>query len=139
MTPGSIIRQIQAHETWPLRQQVMWPEKPLEYIILEEDEEGIHYGLFEKDRLISVISVFINSREAQFRKFATLTSEQGRGLGTQLLRHVLNELNSPAIHRIWCNAREDKAAFYERFGLAVTGQQFTKSGIGYVIMEKFLR
>jgi hypothetical protein len=50
------IKEISASETWPLRHKVMWPNKPLGFIVLSNDAEGIHYGLFENKILISVIS-----------------------------------------------------------------------------------
>lgn len=129
------IRKIAARETWELRRQVMWPDKPLDFVKLKEDEAGLHYGLFDGVMLCSVISVFVNAGEAQFRKFATRESEQGKGHGTRLLGFVMKELETE--HRIWCNARLDKASFYERFGLRVTNQFFEKEGISYVVMEKW--
>lgn len=50
------IKEIPASETWPLRHKVMWPNKPLDFVVLPIDEEGIHYGLFENKILVSVIS-----------------------------------------------------------------------------------
>ena len=81
------IREIKAEDTWPMRHKVMWPDQPLDYVILPQDEEGLHYGLFKEDKLISVISLFINQEEAQFRKFATATEAQGKGYGSALLHH----------------------------------------------------
>ena len=40
--------------------------------MLQDDEDGLHFGLFNKEKLVSVVSLFIDGEEAQFRKFATL-------------------------------------------------------------------
>ena len=65
------IKQIEASETHFLRHKVMWSDKPLAFVILEEDEKGKHFGLFEDSRLISVISVFLI---AWLRKFTSPVS-----------------------------------------------------------------
>ncbi|MCE7996760.1 MAG: GNAT family N-acetyltransferase [Roseivirga sp.] len=129
------IDQITAPQTLPLRHAVMWPDKPLDYIKLPNDHQGLHYGLFVKQQLVSVISLFVNGHEAQFRKFATLTAEQGKGYGTQLLSHLFEQVETKGVQRLWCNARIDKAAYYERFAMKKTRQTFIKGGIDYVIME----
>lgn len=113
----------------------MWPDKPLDYIKLPGDDQGLHYGLFNDQHLISVISLFIKKEEAQFRKFATETEEQGKGYGSQLLTHLIKEAQAKGIKRLWCNARTDKTPYYERFGFKKTQQTFHKGGIDYVIME----
>ena len=131
------IREIKAEGTWPMRHKVMWPDQPLDYVILPQDEEGLHYGLFKEGKLISVISLFIDMEEAQFRKFATATEAQGNGYGSALLFHLLETAKKLGMKRIWCNARTDKASYYERFGLSKTHQHFKKGGIDYVIMERY--
>lgn len=133
-----LIKEIPYEQTWPLRHQVMWPEKPLEYIQLAQDPEGIHYGLFVDEQLTSVVSLFIRDRTAQFRKFATAQAAQGKGYGSHLLRHMMQEVEILGLEKIWCNARVEKAAFYQKFGLLPTDQTFSRGDKKYVIMEKCL-
>lgn len=133
-----IIAQISANETWPLRQKVMWPDKPIDYVKIPGDEQAAHYGLLVKNRLVSIISLFHKNHEIQFRKFATLATEQGKGYGSYLLSGVLKENTTEDTTTIWCNARIDKIAFYEKFGLLPTQKTFNKGGIKYVIMKKDL-
>lgn len=129
------IKKIPYQSTWPIRQEVMWPDKPIEFVKIAQDEQGLHYGLFIEDQLVSIISAFINGDTAQFRKFATLQTAQGKGYGSHLLSHLLKELSSMSIKKVWCNARIDKAGYYERFGLAKTVKHFARGEIQYVIME----
>lgn len=131
------IRFIPKEQAWQLRHEVMWPERELDYVRLDDDDAGEHYGLFGQERLISVVSLFIEGEEAQFRKFATLESEQGKGYGSRLLQHVLEEAEQRGVRRFFCNARSNKAPFYQKFGLAATGQTFSKGGKDYIIMERF--
>jgi len=130
------IREIHAEDTWAIRHQVMWPDKPLDYVKLAEDAHGRHFGAYDGHRLVSVISLFIDGDEAQFRKFATQADMQGKGYGTALLRYVVAEARVSAIRRLWCNARTSRAAFYERAGFQKTDKTFGKDGMDYVIMER---
>lgn len=131
-----LIKEIKAEDTWELRRSVMWPTKSLEYVKLDDDSIGQHFGLFSHTKLVSVVSLFIEDNKAQFRKFATDTNEQGKGYGTALLTFVFNKLVQEGVTLIWCNARTDKVAFYKRFGMQETNQRFDKGGISYTIMER---
>ncbi|WP_420581361.1 GNAT family N-acetyltransferase [Reichenbachiella sp.] len=130
------ISEIAPEETFNIRHQVMWPNRPIDYIKLSNDNQGKHYGLFINGQLISVISLFIENQQAQFRKFATLNEHQGKGFGSQLLQHVFFLAEQQQFKRIWCNARTDKSSFYTKFGMKETDNTFKKGGIDYVIMEK---
>jgi predicted GNAT family N-acyltransferase len=132
------IRTINKEQTWQLRHEVMWPERDLDYVKLKDDDAGAHYGLFEGEQLISVVSLFIGGEEAQFRKFATLESQQGKGYGSRLLFHMLGEAAQAGVKRIFCNARSHKVSFYHKFGLTETETAFTKDGKEYIVMERFL-
>lgn len=131
-----IITEISSEQTYLLRREVMWPNKPIEFIMLENDNKGVHFGLYCGDNIISVISLFVEEEGAQFRKFATALSEQGKGYGSILLNHIISVALDKKINRLWCNARLDKISFYEKFGMKRTDHSFMKSGIEYVIMER---
>ena len=130
------ITEINYKQTFSIRHTVMWPNKPLEYIKLPNDKIGKHYGLSVGQKLVSIISLFENRNKVQFRKFATLKEYQGIGYGTALLNYIIALAKEQECHKIWCNARVDKANFYLKFGLQKTTTRFTKEGIAYVIMEK---
>ena len=130
------IKEISALDTRPLRHAVMWPNMPMDYIVLPHDEQGIHFGLFSNDTLIAVASLFIENNIAQFRKLATAKAEQGKGYGSQLLSHLIAYAEDKKVNKIWCNARTDKKEFYLKFGLEITNIVFRKHEIDYVVMEK---
>lgn len=133
------IQKIPYASTWEIRHLAMWPNRPKEYVKLAEDKLGTHYGVMINEELVAVISYFIKNKEAQFRKFATLPDRQGKGYGTQLLTFLMDEISVQEVVKIWCNARIEKAFFYEKFGMRQTDTKFTKGGKDYVIMEKVLR
>lgn len=129
------IEKIRFDATWNIRHEVMYPHLPYDAIKLENDEIGIHFGLFVNNKLTAVVSLFNTGNTSQFRKFATLTSAQGKGYGTQLLNYVINYVKDMGSEKIWCNARVSAAGFYGKFGFTQTNQRSVSNGIDFVIME----
>ncbi len=126
-------------QTYALRHAVLWPDKPLAYVQLPDDEAGLHYGALVDGEVRAVISLFMgDDGVARFRKFATDPAWQGRGLGAGLLRHVLAEARLRGAHTLWCDARQSTLAFYQRFGLAPEGDVFYKGDIPYVRLSRTL-
>lgn len=132
------IKRVSLDEVWKMRHEIMWPDRPIEYIKLMDDDQGIHLGLFEDGVLASVISLFIEGEEAQFRKFCTQPCFQNRGYGSELLRFTIDYAKKQGAKFIFCNARVTKCAFYAKFGLEMTENQFVKGGKEYVIMRRKL-
>jgi len=131
------IRKIDAEQTWELRHKVMWPDKEYHHVKLTDDQVGMHYGLFDKGMLISVISLFTDDdHNVQLRKFATDQDCQSKGYGTKLLCFVLEQARNLGAHKVWCNARKNKIVFYEKFEFYQVGKEFYRDGIEYVLMSK---
>jgi predicted GNAT family N-acyltransferase len=130
------VKNIQASETWDLRHRVMAPNRPFDSIKLPKDEEGLHFGLLEEEKLISVISLFVEKDNAQFRKFATEISEQNKGYGSILLNHIIEESNKNNVKNLWCNARMTALGFYEKFGFKAVSETWMDHEIEYVKMER---
>jgi len=125
-------------QTIPIRQRVLWPNRPPEFCHVAGDEDALHFGAFVDDELVSVISLYIRNKEARFRKFATLVEHQQCGIGSVLLTHTISIAQEKGTTRIWCDARETAVEFYERFGLMKEGELFYKSGVGYYKMARIL-
>ncbi|MCL5244928.1 GNAT family N-acetyltransferase [Cellulophaga sp. 20_2_10] len=134
MTPKII--EITSEETLNIRHRTMWPNKPINYVKLENHDQGRHFGLFIDGKMVSVISLFITNKAAQFRKFATLTEYQGKGYGTILLNRIISIAEDEKLNKIWCNARTDKSDYYAKFGMILTKNRFKKGEIEYVVMKK---
>jgi len=129
------IKKIDFQDTWAIRHVVMWPQEEIDYVKLDEDVNGTHFGYFEAGVLVSVISLFIKGETAQFRKFATLIEYQGKGIGSKLLSYTLDYCRNNGIKKVFCNARVEKTDFYSRFGLEETVETFDKNDKIYVVME----
>lgn len=127
-----LIKVIQTEETYSIRQQALYPNDDASKIILADDAEGIHLGLFVQESCVSVLSLFEKPNGIQLRKFGTLPELQGNGYGTKLLLHALENSNG----RVYLNARVDKMDFYRKFGFLETEEAFTRNDIDYYVMEK---
>ncbi|MFC0184804.1 Acetyltransferase (GNAT) domain-containing protein [Pseudarcicella hirudinis] len=130
------IREITPSETWPIRHRVMWPDMPASYVQLEEDFNGIHFGLFEEENLISVVSLFVKDGVGQFRKFATEITEQGKGYGAKLLAFLVTESRKRELKELWCNARVSAFPFYQRQDFEVVSETWEKDGVAYGKMRR---
>ncbi|MCI9844727.1 GNAT family N-acetyltransferase [Flavobacterium pectinovorum] len=130
-----IIKQVKTSETWQVRHEVMWPDQPFEFVQLEEDNSGLHFGVFIDEKLVSIVSCFISDNEMQFRKLAVLPEYQGRGIASELLNYIFELARKKELRRIWCNARTNKKSFYEKLGMKDTFQIFSKAGQEFTIME----
>ncbi|KAH7927663.1 GCN5-related N-acetyltransferase [Leucogyrophana mollusca] len=154
-----IIRPIEAKATMSLRHSVLWPEMDLSYVVLPEDDSGIHLGAFlpGRDEPIAVISVFIDTAASEqssaitdqqtafsepavcFRKFACHPDYQGQGIGTALLKHAFlvagSELGAKVI---WCDARLAKSDWYRKRGMVSFGDRFFKGSVEYIRMKMSL-
>ena len=131
----SSIEQITQELTWKIRQKELNPELPISEIKLEEDDSGIHLGLFHDNKLITVVSLFEYGAELQFRKFATDSNYQRMGFGKQMLAYILEYAREKQFKKVWCNARSSASKFYQIFGFKETDKTFSKNGIDYIIME----
>lgn len=130
------IKEIKPSETLDLRHRILSPNKSIDSIILAEDDSGQHFGLFKDAKLIAVISLFIENDVAQFRKFATETSEQNKGYGSILLNQVIEESIKNNVKNLWCNARITALCFYKKFDFEVVSEKWITNEVEYVKMQR---
>lgn len=129
------IQQVTTAKVLPIRHQVLWPDKPLSFCEVEDDDSAIHYGAFIDGALVCVASVYNNAHKARLRKFATLPEYQGQGIGSNVIEHIINDLQFANVKYFWCDARSSAYSFYQKFGLGIEGEEFQKSGVSYFRMS----
>ena len=129
------IRTISWEQTIQLRHRVLWPNKPPEYCHVDGDTAGLHFGVFINERLVSVASVYLNLNKARLRKFATDSRYQNQGIGSKMLRHIIQFLKDSQVEFFWCDARESALGFYKRFGMHKCSERFYKADVPYFTME----
>ncbi|KAG8894966.1 hypothetical protein FRC01_012648 [Tulasnella sp. 417] len=151
----AMLRQIAAADTVPLRHSVLWPDKPESFVLIPEDDSGLHFGAFLGDDgggPVSVISFFqeplpgaqdTNGPQlaARFRKFATASECQGQGIGSELLSFATNQVKAMwGVKWVWCDARVSAMDWYVKRGMHELGgdgnARFFKEHIPYLRMGK---
>src|SRR5438045_2633414 len=125
-----MIREISALETFLVRHPVLRAGKPIESCYFEGDDLATtkHFGLYSKENLVGVVSVFenqsdrfIENHQFQIRGMAILGTEQGKGFGEELLHFAEDYIRKQKGDLIWFNARSSAVGFYERDGYKVKG------------------
>lgn len=141
------IKEITAIETYIVRHPILRNGKPIENCHFEgdEDENTVHFGLFDNEKLIGVISVFENNntsfypeKQAQIRGMAVLETFQKRGFGSILLEHAETHLRNKKTELIWFNARDSAVLFYKKLGFITFGSSFIIPDVGehFLMMKK---
>ena len=142
------VKQIDAKDTYSIRQKLLRPGLPIESCYFENDHEEmtIHLGAYIDDELASVASFFFQRNDKfedeyqfQLRGMATLTEYQGQGLSSALLRAAFPLIEKNHVKMLWCHARKTARGFYEKVGFNVIGDEFELDGIGtHFLMVKHL-
>lgn len=141
------IKQINYKETYPIRQVILRPNRPLETCFFggDELETTFHFGLFYKDKLVGIISLFKNDNplfqeenQYQIRGMAVLEQYQKYGFGKMLVQHSEKFLYEKNISFIWFNAREIAVNFYKKQGYEIIGNAFDIPDVGmhYVMWKE---
>lgn len=142
-----MIRQISAEDTYPVRQEVLRPGRPLKECFFEGDleQDTIHLGYYDRQKLVAVATyvvrkndLFKTPHQYQLRGMAVLPSYRGKHLGKELLlegEKLLKEKDSQIL--LWFNARETAIGFYEKFGYRTIGSAFMIPNVCmHVVMYK---
>ncbi|MCO5934266.1 GNAT family N-acetyltransferase [Mucilaginibacter sp. RB4R14] len=132
------IEQITPHLTWRLRRDVLNPGEYMHNMEMEEDNHGYHFGAFEDNKLMGVVSLFKHADDWQFRKLAVIADGQGKGIGTQIIAYITAFVEREHGTKLWCNARLSATGFYEKLGYKKIGDEFHKNGVDYIRMDKSL-
>lgn len=130
------IQQVSPQETLPIRQQVLWPDHPIDFCRIPEDDAAVHLGAFHQQELICVGSLYSTAQGARLRKFATLPTHQGRGVGSAVLTAILELAQQRGDAQMWLDARQEAMGLYQRFGFEPKGAVFFKHDRPYRRMSK---
>jgi ribosomal protein S18 acetylase RimI-like enzyme len=134
-----MIKEIQASETYWVRNEVLRKGKPIETCYFEGDDAKTttHFGIELNKKIIGIVSVyqansklFFDEHQFQIRGMAVLNEFQGNGFGTQLLAEAEKYCFDQKASVIWFNAREKAVPFYEKSGYQTMGNSFEIPEVG---------
>jgi ribosomal protein S18 acetylase RimI-like enzyme len=140
------IKFIKAPDTWALRHRVLRPHQTLEDCDYPNDRnpDSFHLGVFIGEHLVCIGSFYAEKnmdlkgwKQYRLRGMATHPDFQNQGAGTKLLTFALDHLKAQRADLLWCNARSNAKAFYERANFTVVGVPFTIEGVGeHYVMQR---
>ena len=81
-------RSITASETHEIRQAVLWPDKPVSHVMVQDDEQARHFAAYQDNDVIGVASFFGMSPTSRLQKLAVKSEFQSCGIGSALLMHA---------------------------------------------------
>ena len=142
------IKKISSESTLQVRNAVLRPNQSIESCHFEGDNlpSTAHFGYFDKENIAGIVSVFErshpnwpNEAQIQVRGMAVLDNFQKRGIGEQLIQHVITYAQQKRIAIIWLNARKNAVPFYEKTGFHIYGTAFEIEGVGtHFVMYRLL-
>lgn len=139
------VKIIKPADTFEIRKKVLRENIPLPYEFPGDfDVTTTHFGFFVDDQLVSVASImksshqFFKGNQFQLRGMATLNEFQGKGIGSQLLKEIIQYYQNEKDAIFWFNARINALKFYEHLGFKTMGEPFEINyvGIHYVMFMK---
>ena len=133
------IHEIQASETWVLRQKLLRPDFNLEQCSYpgDSDVSSHHFACSSNHELRGIVSIYKRSNKAvhsglgfQIRAMATCEEVRGKGLGLKLLAAAEKVAFNAGADYVWANARTSAIGFYVKAAYKVIGEQFHVDGVG---------
>ncbi|MGL6058950.1 MAG: GNAT family N-acetyltransferase [Culicoidibacterales bacterium] len=126
-------KQLKTQQTYPLRQAVLRPNRPLSACQFPADDRATtyHFGIVTEEGMVVAIATFLKTEQGhQLRGMACDPACQNQGLGSKLLIQAYWHLQAFGITTIWCQARLRVRSFYERLGFTSDGVVFHVPDVG---------
>ncbi|MBT4792770.1 MAG: GNAT family N-acetyltransferase, partial [Halobacteriovoraceae bacterium] len=110
------VKQIDAKDTYQLRNIVLRPNLPVKscHFDHDKDESTFHLAAYIDDKLASIASFYMLNNDKlddnfqyQLRGMATLVEYRAQGLSSALLRTAFPLIKKNHINTLWCNARSE--------------------------------
>jgi GNAT superfamily N-acetyltransferase len=105
---------------------VLWPHKAnTEECTIDIDErpDAMHFGAFDRERLVAVASVFKMSTDKidfenqyRLRAMASHPDYRGKNAGKAVVLAAIEECTLKNAGVLWCDARKVALGFYEKIG-----------------------
>lgn len=119
-----------------VREQVFVHEQhvPLELEWDGLDPQCVH--VIARDGNGDIIGTARMLADGHIGRMAVLPAWRGRGVGSALLRALLEEARQRGIEHPFLHAQTSATGFYRRHGFAIAGKEFMDAGIPHVTMVR---
>ena len=102
------------------------------------DADCLHWLVTDADGSVATLRVLPQGEVAKIQRVAVLKRARGTGLGTALMRHVMDRLAERGFTRATLGAQIDALGFYERLGFQAHGPVYDDAGIPHRDMDRDL-
>jgi predicted GNAT family N-acyltransferase len=100
-----------------------------------EDAHAVHALVMDPDHQpIATGRLLIQDTQARIGRMAVLPAWRGRGVGTEVLRCLLDEARRHGVHKVVLHAQTTAVSFYERFSFVREGDEYLEAGIPHYRM-----
>lgn len=139
--PSLAVERVPPPVTYPLRQQVLRPGRPLDAVRLDVDGDPRTATFAARTATGEVVGAAVVYPEPcpwlpgragswRLRGMATDPAWRRRGVGRRVLAAALDHVRDAGGGLVWCNARVPARRLYERAGFATHGDAWEEPGIG---------
>ena len=104
----------------------------------EWENDSTHYLLTEDNKALATArSRLIDENTIKIERVAVLKEARVRGVGTELMRYLLQDIHSqPNLETIKLGSQNSAIPFYEKLGFQVIGEEYLDAGIPHHFMVK---
>jgi predicted GNAT family N-acyltransferase len=106
---------------------------PLEMELDELDPAAEHFLVRYDGKLVATGRI---TRDGQIGRMAVLRAFRNQGVGSQLLKAMINFARGNGFKRLQLHAQVRAIPFYTRHGFHVSGETFMEAGIAHRHMER---
>lgn len=130
---------ISQNELTDIRLEVFVREQavPEEMEIDDEDPSALHFIARDMKSGKAVATARLLSN-GQVGRMAVLKPWRSRGVGRQLMKHIIDHAHQTGYGTLFLNAQLYAKGFYEKAGFEAEGTTFMDAGIEHVRMKKLL-
>lgn len=99
------------------------------------DGEALQFIAFKDETPIGTARVLVEDGTGKIGRVAVLEDQRRRGVGTELMRMILDDLRGEGLHTAKLGAQTHALGFYQALGFEPYGPEFLDAGIPHRSMS----
>lgn len=100
-----------------------------------QDGEALQFIAFKDETPIGTARVLVEDGAGKIGRVAVLEDQRRRGVGTELMRMILDDLRREGLHTAKLGAQTHALGFYQALGFVPYGPEFLDAGIPHRSMS----
>lgn len=138
VVPAEWLRQADRRALMHVRQEVFVDELGVPGLLEADELDEDSFHLLARDDRGHAIGTGRLTPQARIGRLAVLPAWRGQGVGTALLRQLVERARSQGRPRVDLDAQVDAVRFYQREGFSADGELFEENGLLHQTMHRLL-